>query len=75
MVSHSMSAVITGSRPLLSRSGCILKLDDKYYDLVVETVLVPFYRGAVVFKRDRRNLSRIPRVLVPFYRGAVVFGY
>ena len=39
------------------------------------SVLVPFYRGAVVFS----NLEYIDRmhdlVLVPFYRGAVVFPF
>ena len=36
-------------------------------------VLVPFYRGAVVFS-DEKKLNKLKReVLVPFYRGAVVF--
>ena len=37
------------SRPLLSRSGCISKIsgDAEVYG---DAVLVPFYRGAVVFK-------------------------
>ena len=59
------------SRPLLSRSGCISKIsgDAEVYG---DAVLVPFYRGAVVFWewaiQNRRYF-----VLVPFYRGAVVF--
>ena len=62
-----------GSRPLLSRSGCIL------VGMMVQItkhhmVLVPFYRGAVVFNmRMMETLFSIPQVLVPFYRGAVVF--
>ena len=36
-------------------------------------VLVPFYRGAVVFKSTDKILSSFIKVLVPFYRGAVVF--
>ena len=35
------------SRPLLSRSGCIYKLID--VSGYIGSVLVPFYRGAVVF--------------------------
>ena len=35
-------------------------------------VLVPFYRGAVVFKKEDNNM-KTTSVLVPFYRGAVVF--
>ena len=35
------------SRPLLSRSGCILEIIEEFEQ--VEQVLVPFYRGAVVF--------------------------
>ena len=38
------------SRPLLSRSGCIYGLDIRL-DMNGYTVLVPFYRGAVVFRR------------------------
>ena len=36
-------------------------------------VLVPFYRGAVVFKDEKTFDIEGNRVLVPFYRGAVVF--
>ena len=36
-------------------------------------VLVPFYRGAVVFDIARLIYNRTEYVLVPFYRGAVVF--
>ena len=36
-----------GSRPLLSRSGCIS--DGKKDTELMLDVLVPFYRGAVVF--------------------------
>ena len=58
------------SRPLLSRSGCIQKVTACL--LSIEKVLVPFYRGAVVFN-TRIYTSSITSVLVPFYRGAVVF--
>ena len=46
---------LDGSRPLLSRSGCILEFIDRMHDL--ENVLVPFYRGAVVFRiyKDRKS--------------------
>ena len=37
------------------------------------TVLVPFYRGAVVFFKNDNLSHGNTRVLVPFYRGAVVF--
>ena len=36
-------------------------------------VLVPFYRGAVVFKMKKITDEYTEAVLVPFYRGAVVF--
>ncbi len=36
-------------------------------------VLVPFYRGAVVFEVTIEMLDEEFEVLVPFYRGAVVF--
>ena len=36
-------------------------------------VLVPFYRGAVVFDTIHTKRTRKANVLVPFYRGAVVF--
>ena len=36
-------------------------------------VLVPFYRGAVVFEGKRLRYTPNSTVLVPFYRGAVVF--
>ena len=45
---------LDGSRPLLSRSGCILEFIDRMHDL--ENVLVPFYRGAVVFTRLRTHI-------------------
>ena len=37
-------------------------------------VLVPFYRGAVVFSAIEFMDKLLEVVLVPFYRGAVVFG-
>ena len=37
------------------------------------TVLVPFYRGAVVFRIKKEINHGNLTVLVPFYRGAVVF--
>ena len=36
-------------------------------------VLVPFYRGAVVFITAGNMMQATQVVLVPFYRGAVVF--
>ena len=36
-------------------------------------VLVPFYRGAVVFNKGEHMNYKTRLVLVPFYRGAVVF--
>ena len=37
-------------------------------------VLVPFYRGAVVFQgKALKEVVKVMIVLVPFYRGAVVF--
>ena len=60
------------SRPLLSRSGCIF-LRGKILIIVVVSVLVPFYRGAVVFDLVNADLRGADLVLVPFYRGAVVF--
>ena len=36
-------------------------------------VLVPFYRGAVVFRIEMLEKVEEVKVLVPFYRGAVVF--
>ena len=38
-------------------------------------VLVPFYRGAVVFYSPFFIYSTLAMVLVPFYRGAVVFAW
>ena len=38
-------------------------------------VLVPFYRGAVVFNKKEETIMTNEQVLVPFYRGAVVFGW
>ena len=41
--------------------------------LSAEKVLVPFYRGAVVFQFEAEQDALRKEVLVPFYRGAVVF--
>ena len=40
---------------------------------VRDIVLVPFYRGAVVFRIEMLEKVEEVKVLVPFYRGAVVF--
>ena len=40
---------------------------------VILPVLVPFYRGAVVFRNNTKIYPSTRYVLVPFYRGAVVF--
>ena len=61
-----------GSRPLLSRSGCISEEVNEWLGADDE-VLVPFYRGAVVFKKKIYQKVKCKSVLVPFYRGAVVF--
>ena len=45
------------SRPLLSRSGCIL-LDIDTFE-TVKDVLVPFYRGAVVFTMVSQYMSAV----------------
>ena len=60
------------SRPLLSRSGCISLLSN--INRTWDFVLVPFYRGAVVFTHNPFYPCLSCGVLVPFYRGAVVFG-
>ena len=39
----------------------------------IKSVLVPFYRGAVVFILKTKKGIKLWTVLVPFYRGAVVF--
>ena len=83
------------SRPLLSRSGCILDSNRTSYEIgkrfsspfieerlyltlskngwTKALVLVPFYRGAVVFNTMNKIMNLQKQVLVPFYRGAVVF--
>ena len=61
-----------GSRPLLSRSGCISSYGFKQIK-IMEGILVPFYRGAVVFSAIEFMDKLLEVVLVPFYRGAVVF--
>ena len=60
------------SRPLLSRSGCI-SLESTAKMVGNPNVLVPFYRGAVVFDIGASGMMKKDIVLVPFYRGAVVF--
>ena len=42
-------------------------------ELAEHVVLVPFYRGAVVFPKKLLKKFQKVLVLVPFYRGAVVF--
>ena len=42
-------------------------------NIELKDVLVPFYRGAVVFTIRTFIVSQGTTVLVPFYRGAVVF--
>ena len=49
-----------------------LKLPCTIYNWCNE-VLVPFYRGAVVFLITVKHYRLNHQVLVPFYRGAVVF--
>ena len=84
----------TGSRPLLSRSGCILKnqnsVSQKYCSRPLlsrsgcisygkDTYIYEEYGFSSPFIEERLYLERIEKekqrkvVLVPFYRGAVVF--
>ena len=63
--------MVESSRPLLSRSGCIYNPFESRF--ILNVVLVPFYRGAVVFITDETIETLETEVLVPFYRGAVVF--
>ena len=44
-----------GSRPLLSRSGCISQQTKNR--ILEQEVLVPFYRGAVVFSHDKNMME------------------
>ena len=44
---NALELFLKSSRPLLSRSGCILNKWENI--LLIVNVLVPFYRGAVVF--------------------------
>ena len=48
---------------------------ERYRHQKVLRVLVPFYRGAVVFDTFETNKDEKTFVLVPFYRGAVVFRF
>ena len=48
-LSFAKYVALFGSRPLLSRSGCISQQTKNR--ILEQEVLVPFYRGAVVFYR------------------------
>ena len=58
------------SSPFIEERLYLLYDEDKINNAFV---LVPFYRGAVVFGADLSNADLRRAVLVPFYRGAVVF--
>ena len=60
-----------GSRPLLSRSGCILKM--KIYNTKTQEVLVPFYRGAVVFRTGLVKVSKRYLFSSPFIEERLYF--
>ena len=55
--------------------GAWAKVESLGYETAISfyEVLVPFYRGAVVFGETTSRTYRSRFVLVPFYRGAVVF--
>ena len=59
------------SRPLLSRSGCILI--EKIIDEKSINVLVPFYRGAVVFDRTSGTNRTSGRFSSPFIEERLYF--
>ena len=60
------------SRPLLSRSGCILSLIKEQLDVFLK-FSSPFIEERLYFALNGAQLTRTEYVLVPFYRGAVVF--
>ena len=73
MVRHKTSSSKVGfSSPFIEERLYFYNL---VYDIIEEnTVLVPFYRGAVVFLDGLDiDYANVKFVLVPFYRGAVVF--
>ena len=68
----NMHSLKLSSRPLLSRSGCISKIsgDAEVYG---DAVLVPFYRGAVVFNRKYDNHIIYNRFSSPFIEERLYF--
>ena len=58
------------SSPFIEERLYLLMLTNLFKRLIV---LVPFYRGAVVFAEYEIKELLDSNVLVPFYRGAVVF--
>ena len=63
---------LTGSRPLLSRSGCIFKVLGMIADIYYQ-FSSPFIEERLYFLKKLKQWKSIFLVLVPFYRGAVVF--
>ena len=61
-----------GSRPLLSRSGCISEEVNEWLGADDE-VLVPFYRGAVVFLDEKKSLVEMLRFSSPFIEERLYF--
>ena len=59
------------SRPLLSRSGCI-SYSYEALEVFLKNVLVPFYRGAVVFK-ELRELEMEMEFSSPFIEERLYF--
>ena len=70
-LSFAKYVALFGSRPLLSRSGCILNLRKKGINGL--TVLVPFYRGAVVFHNRQKIEYWSKRFSSPFIEERLYF--
>ena len=60
-----MKKIIMGSRPLLSRSGCISTKKEET-TMTKTKVLVPFYRGAVVFEQEKGEMKMAEQFSSPF---------
>ena len=70
---YSILIIISyGSRPLLSRSGCISKLTGVTIT-ALDKFSSPFIEERLYLKAYNKTKPAVKMVLVPFYRGAVVF--
>ena len=67
----SFTCPIVGSRPLLSRSGCIF--DAWLHPELIEVFSSPFIEERLYLQVHCKLSGTRETVLVPFYRGAVVF--